>query len=243
MPTPDWDTLEPTPGTPGNAYELGLDVKIGEAWVNVPDITALNPQPQPKKRNRSSYAAKGKRRNNTFQRDMNLSFNVEIVRDELGEYQEELLYLLDKAQMLNEDNIVEVRVFDTLGASYAFEGDYTIELSRPNTGDEDAGWWGFALESFGDVGAIANPAEDLDPGIISVMPLLAAVGEVVQVHGRNFTGATAVSVDGVAAFSTIEPFDDRNFSIEIPSGAAGPANIIVTTPEGASVAFPYTVGA
>lgn len=241
MPAPDWDLLQPTEGTPGNAFELGLDVKIGEAWVNVPDITALNPQPQPKTRNRSSYAAKGKARPNTYERDINLGFNVEVVRVDGVHYQEELQYLLDKAQMLNEDQRVTLRVFDTLGADFAFEGEFNLEYSRPNTGDEDAGWFGFSGGSYGGVEAIPNPAADLDPGIQWVMPLGQGVGDQVMIHGVNFDGITAVTVDGVAAFSTLVEFGPRDVAIEIPVGAAGAAAIVVTTPEGASAPFSYTV--
>lgn len=241
MPAPDWDTLAPTDGTPGNAYEFGVDVKIGDAWVNVPDITALNPQPQPKTRNRASYAAKGKARPNTYARDVNLSFNVEIVRDPvLGTYQEELQYLLDKAQMLDADNRVQLRVFDTLGADFAFEGYFNLEYSRPSTGDEDAGWFGFTAASYGGVEAIENPAEDLDPGIITALPAGKSVGDYLQIHGRNFTGMTGVTIDGIAVVAP-ELVDDRNIIAKVPVAAAGSAPIVVTTPEGASVARAYTV--
>lgn len=239
MPTADWDELEPTAGTPGNAYELGLDVYMGAAWVNVPDITALNPQPQPKTRSRSSYAAKGQARPNTYARDLNLSVNVEVVRDALGAYQEELQYLLDKSFMLNEDNQVTIRVFDTLGADYAFEGVFTIEHSRPNTGDEDPGWFGFSLSSVGGVESIPNPAEELLPGIISVLPALAAVGDEVVIHGRNLDALTALTIDGQNAFASIQEVDARNIIATIPASVTGAAPVVPTNAEGAGPTFAY----
>jgi len=240
MPTADWDTLAPTDGTPGNAYELGVDIWMGAAWVNVPDITALNPQPQAKTRNRSSYATKGRARPNTYARDMNLAFNVEIVRDASEQYQDELGYMLTKAQLLNEDNQIRVRVFDTLGADFAFEALYTIEYSRPSTGDEDAGWFAFALASVGGATLITNPVNDaIVPGVVSVTPIGAAVGDVVLVRGLSFTGATALTFGGVAAFSTATVIDDRNISVEIPATVSGSAPVVVTTPDGASAAFAY----
>lgn len=241
MPTADWDTLTPTDGTPGNAYEFGVDVYMGAAWVNIPDITALNPQPQAKTRNRSSYATKGKARPNTYARDMNLSFNVEIVRDDAEQYQDELAYLLTKAQLLNEDNNVRVRVFDTLGGQFAFEGLYSIEYNRPSTGDEDAGWFGFALSSIGGATLIENPVNDaIVPAVVGVTPDGAAVGDTVVIRGLAFTGATAISIDGVAAFTGATVIDDRTIAVEIPAGVSGPAPVIVTGPLGASAPFAYT---
>jgi len=241
MPTSDWDTLEPTDGTPGNAYELGIDVLIGAAWVNVPDITAVNPTPAPKTRNRSSYAAKGKARPNTYARDYNLTFNVEIVRDNAEQYQEELQYLLDKAALFNEDNRITLRFFDTLGADYAYEGEFNIEHNRPNTGDEDAGWFGFSTTSYGGAERIPNPVnEALVPGIVSALPAGQSVGEEIVIHGVAFTGLTGVTIDGIAVV-TPQLVDDRNIIAKIPVAAAGAAAIIVTTAEGASTAVNYTV--
>lgn len=242
MPTSDWDTLEPTDGTPGNAYELGLDVEIGAAWVNVPDITALNPSPTPQTRNRSTYAAKGQPKPTTFARGMTLGFNVEQVRDEAGQYQEELQYLLDKAALLGDDNKIRARFFDTIGADYAYEAEWSVEHSRPNTGDTDAGFFGFTLTATSTPEKIPNPVADgADPQIISVLPAGQGVGDIVVIHGRYFTGATAVSIDGVAAFSGATVVDDRTIAVEIPVGAAGASAVTVTTPAGTSPALSYTV--
>ncbi len=241
MPTEDWDTLAPTDGTPGNAYELGLDVFMGAAFVNVPDITALNPQPQPKTRNRSSYAVKGNPRPNTHRRGMNLSFNVEIVRDPQGQYQDELNYLLTKAMLLNEDNRVIVRVFDTLGAQFAFEGEYAVEFSRPSTGDEDAGWFGFTLTGYGEAALIENPVNDeILPGIISATPPGQSVGDELILYGLAFTGMTGVTIDGTAVV-TPQLVDDRHIIAKIPVGATAASPIIVTTADGASAPLSYTV--
>jgi hypothetical protein len=207
----------------------------------VPDITALNPQPQPKTRNRSSYAAKGKARPNTYQRDINLGFNVEVVRTDGVNYQDELQYLIDKAQMLNADNQARFRVFDTLGADFAFEGVFNLEYSRPNTGDEDAGWFGFAGGSVGGVEAIPNPVADAAvPGITSMGPAGQSVGEYITITGQFFTGMTGVTIDGIAVV-TPDLVDSRHIIAKIPVAAAGPAPVIVTTPVGASTALSYTV--
>jgi len=243
MPTADWDTLEPTDGTPGNAFELGLDVFIGAGWFNIPDITALNPQPQAQTRNRSSYAAKGQPRPNTYARGMTLGVNVEVVRDETGQYQDELQYLLDKAALLNDDNKVRVRWFDTLGADYAYEMTATIEHSRPNTGDQDAGWFGFTFTATSTPEKVPNPVlDDADPALASAAPSGADATERVLVTGIGLTGATGVTIGGTAGTGVVV-HDDRHLSFVVPAGSAGSAPIIVTTPAGSSAALPYTRGA
>jgi hypothetical protein len=243
MPTADWDTLEPTEGTPGNAFELGLDVFIGAGWFNIPDITALNPQPQAQTRNRSSYAAKGQPRPNTYARGMTLGVNVEVVRDEAGQYQDELQYLLDKAALLNDDNKIAVRWFDTLGADYAYEMTATIEHSRPSTGDTDAGWFGFTMTATSTPEKIENPVNDAAvPQVAGADRSAAAATETLLLTGVNFTGTTGVTIGGVAG-TGLQVFDDRHLKFVVPAGSAGSAPIIVTNAAGASTALPYTRGA
>lgn len=240
MPTPDWDTLEPTDGTPGNAYEYGIDVFMGAAWINIPDITALNPTFSAKTRNRSSYATKGKTRTNTYARDLNLAFNIEVVRDAAGLYQDELQYMLDKAALLNEDNRVVLRVFDTLGADWAWEGEFNIEAGRPSTGDEDAGWFSIAATGYGGAVKVPNPVNDgADPGIVSALPSGAAATAALFLEGINFTGATGVTIGGTAG-TGLTVIDDRHIRVIVPAGAAGSAPIVVTTPDGPSLPLPYT---
>lgn len=242
-PTADWDTLEPTAGTPGNSYEAGLDIKIGDAWFNVPDITGLAPTFNPKTRDRATYAAKGKARPNTYARDVSLAFNVEQVRDELGQFQDELNYLLGKAGMLNEDNQIEARFFDVEGAEWAYGGTFAVEHGRANTGDNDAGFFSFTLSSIGGATPISNPVnDDPTPAIATATPSGAVATEEVLLTGLDFTGATGAHV-GATAATSIHVYDDRHAKIVVPTGSAGDTYLTVTTPDGTSPQFPYTRGA
>ena len=240
MPTPDWDTLEPTAGTPANAYELGIDLYIGAAWVNIPDITAVNPQGQPQTRNRSTYATKGQPRPTTFARGMQLAFNVEAVRDDTEQFQDELQYLIDKSQLLNADNEIRIRCFDTLGADYAFEMIGTVEMSRTNTGDQDAAFFTFTVTASTTPTMITNPVNAaLVPQLMSALPAAAGATDTILLTGLALTGATGVTIGGTAGTGLIV-YDDRRASFVVPAGSAGSAPIIITTPAGASVALPYT---
>lgn len=236
----NWDTLQPTAGTPGNSFELGLDLFIGAAWLNAPDITALNATPSSKPRTRDTYAAKGQSNPSKYARDWAISVNVEIVRDNAKQYQGYLQYMLDKALLLKEDNKLQLRIFDVLGSAFALQGTVDIELNRPNTGSDDAGWWGFAMNSIGGLTSIPNPVGALAvPAISQVYPATGATGDAVFLHGANFTGATAVKF-GATNATGFTVVDDRHIRAIVPAGSAGAANLTVTTPNGTSAALAFS---
>ena len=79
-----------------------------------------------------------------------------------------------------------------------------------------------------------------DPVIVSVAPAGQAVGEQVVISGYNFTGTTGITIDGTAVVDFIEASGDTLVAT-IPTGAAGAADVIVTTADGSSAAFSYTV--
>lgn len=77
------------------------------------------------------------------------------------------------------------------------------------------------------------------PVINSVAPAAQGTGKVVQVLGAYFTGTTGVTVGGTAVGS-FTVISDNALAITIPTGSAGPVNVVVTTAAGASDAFSYT---
>jgi len=80
-----------------------------------------------------------------------------------------------------------------------------------------------------------------DATIWSITPAGLTVAGVMVIHGINFTGMTAVSVGGTACV-TKSVADDGTVLATIPAGVtAGAKDVIVTTPNGASAAFAYTV--
>lgn len=88
-------------------------------------------------------------------------------------------------------------------------------------------------------GVIAAPGLDtpVAPVIYSISdnggPI--AGGEIIQLYGYGFTGATAVTVGGTAA-TDWEVQNNQQLTLITPAHAAGASNIIVTTPAGASAA-------
>jgi hypothetical protein len=74
---------------------------------------------------------------------------------------------------------------------------------------------------------------NIPPAIASVTPNTgpAAGGTSVTISGSNFTGATAVEFDGVAATGVVVN-SASSITCTAPAGTAGPADVEVTTPNG-----------
>lgn len=75
------------------------------------------------------------------------------------------------------------------------------------------------------------------PTVASVSPPSAPAsgGATVTIRGTNFTGATAVTIGGVAA-SNIEVVDDTMIKVTVPAGSGTGKSVIVTTPGGSNAA-------
>ena len=124
------------------------------------------------------------------------------------------------------------------GTSFSVVNDETIIVTTP------AGAAGPA-----DV-VVQSPNGDSDPeaftyvappAISSLTPTSGPTsgGTVVTISGSGFTGATGVTFDGAAgtAFSVV---DDTTITVTTPAGAAGPADVVVQSPYGASTPGAFT---
>ena len=77
------------------------------------------------------------------------------------------------------------------------------------------------------------------PSISSLSPTSGAIGSSVALAGSGFTGATAVSFNGVSA-AGFKVSSDTAATATVPTNATtGP--VVLTTPEGASAGVTYTV--
>jgi len=85
-------------------------------------------------------------------------------------------------------------------------------------------------------------AAPVAPVVVSATPSGAAVGSMVKITGRNFTGTTSVKFAAVPApvYSTD---DDSTIYAVMPAGTAGSAPVTVTNAVGVSNALAYTRGA
>lgn len=153
----------PTEGTPANSYELVWDINTGTTeaptWLNIPDITGINPQGAPKLQDTATYAHHGNDAQSKIGETFTASFDVQAIRDETGEYQAELLALLALAapETRGAAAVGRFRYYDELGATYAFSFSGTVQETRKNTGNADPAFYSFTLTSMGDRKSITNP--------------------------------------------------------------------------------------
>lgn len=241
-----WDAIEAADGTPANSFEFLLDLYFGGSFVTFADVTNVNPAFTDKNRVRQTYAAKGVDRSSKYGSNLVLTWDHEAVRDANGQFQPELQDLINAAKSNGVANRRRLRAYDALGADYAFDGWFSIQVTRTNSGWDDAGFFTITASQYEFLGWIENPVlTGLVPLIGGANPSGAAVGDSVYIQGENFTGATgvaAVKFGGTNAAS-YEVVSDSLIVAEVPAGSAGSAPIVVTTPSGASSEFPYTRGA
>lgn len=79
----------------------------------------------------------------------------------------------------------------------------------------------------------SSDTPDVDPPTISTLSTTsgpAAGGGSTTITGTNFTGATAVTFGGATA--TFQVTSDSKIRANIPAHAAGPVDVVVTTPDG-----------
>lgn len=76
------------------------------------------------------------------------------------------------------------------------------------------------------------------PAILAVSPVGAAAGQVVQIVGSRFTGATAVKFGTTSAEFVVH--NEQSLAAIIPAGKTGSQNITIVHPDGTSAAFSYS---
>lgn len=159
------DDIAPTQGDMAFAYETIWDIAALPAggaevttWLNVPDITGLAPAAPPVTADNTTYANKGNSSTVKIGETFTLAVNVSPVRDAEGEFQPELLLLLEAADSKGVDNTIAYRYYDSASAAIAFQGTARVEYTFANTGATDQKIFAFTLTGNGDRVKITNPA-------------------------------------------------------------------------------------
>lgn len=120
----------------------------------------------------------------------------------------------------------------------AYDGYGTVTWSEEGGGQDATSMVSFAVNGDGARNDIIHP-QPAAPYITSITPLGRAVAGLVTINGTNLTGATAISWGGTAA-TVFNVISDTRVSCVIP-GTSGAKNVTITTPQGTSAAFSYTV--
>lgn len=244
----DFDTVAPTQGDNGNSFEWLWDIASfvpndpAPSWVNVPDITGLDPKPTNQMKDDTTYANKGKTSQAKTGEDFTLSVQVKGVKDLTGEFQPELLILL-AATDPDSDGIIRYRYYHATSPSLAYEGTAVVEASRANTDNNSTEFFSFSMTGRGDRTKITNPGVTTpEPVLSSALPSGATEGTLVTIKGSALSGATSVKFGATNATAFV-PVNDTTIVAEMPSGSAGSAAVAVVTAAGTSDSLPYTRGA
>lgn len=157
------DGLTRDTGDIANSYEYMFDINTGTrqapVWLNVPELTGLAPLHSPIRQDTTVYADQGTTANRKTGSDFSLNFNLLRKRDAVtGEFQASWLALKAAADADGDDNELEVRYYDSKGASDAYQGVCSVSRDgRPETGNSGVGWDAFSFVSVGRMLPIANP--------------------------------------------------------------------------------------
>jgi hypothetical protein len=157
-----YEDVERISGDVANTYEYMFDINTGTAavpvWLNIPEITALNPAFAPKLKDIATYADQGSSSQKKVGADFTLDFNLLKIRDLTGEFQDYWIALKEAADADGDANNLGFRYYDSKGASDAYQGIAAVNRgSRPSTANDDPGWDNFSLAGKGPVRPIVNP--------------------------------------------------------------------------------------
>ncbi len=240
-----WDAVAATDGSPAQSYEMLLDIFMNGTPKRTADIADLNPAFTAKNRDRNTYASKGVNLALKYGDDLVLSWNHEVIRDANGAYQPELQALINAARQNGAGNIMRLRVYDALGADYAFDALFSIAVTRQGTGWDDKAWMAITATQYKFTpGWVTNPVIAGNvPQIEDVSPANAAAGSTIYVQGSNFTGITGASnvKVGTANATSYAVISDTLISLVVPAGAAGATTVSITNANGTATSN-YTRG-
>ncbi|UOQ58096.1 hypothetical protein MUN78_04420 [Leucobacter allii] len=158
----------PTPGINGNSYEWHLDVAsipvTGEpAFLNCPDITALQPNPAPKTTDGSTYANRGQDDTSVIGETFTVGYDAKVVKNSEGKVAPYLGLLIAAAQANLEGGdptkkVLKARVYHEWIEELSWEFTAEVSFQRKNTGNADTEFLSFTLTSKGDRKIVPNPA-------------------------------------------------------------------------------------
>lgn len=245
----------PAGTTLGKSFEYGIDVNTGThaspVWQPVRRISNFNPTPTPRTQDSQTYDDLGADNLDVTGWSWAVAFNVQVNRSlATGLYLPEIEAIVarTKPTAVGDLAVLEVRWYHkpaagTPNPNDAFQGIATVATTRVNSGPAgEIETLGVTLTGKGPAEEITNPfggwAASV-PSITSVTPSGEGVGEHITISGTGFSGATAVTIGGVAAtdFTVTSPIQ---IVATIPAGSAGSAPVIVTTPAGPSASAAYT---
>lgn len=240
------------------SYEIDADINLAGPgntpnWQQIRFTSQINPQHVPNLVDAATYDDEGATNQAKLGESATLAFTIQGQRNPDGSFLPEAQALLNAAKpgTRGKQALVEVRFYDALGADYAFQGIYSVQVDRGATGNAEIGSWSVTLTGRGPVRPITNPAPaggspTSSPVVASALPSGAAAGALVTIKGSGFAGVVAPAgvKFGAVSATSVSVVGDSTIVAVVPAGSAGSAPITVTHPtNGASTPLPYTRGA
>jgi hypothetical protein len=221
------------------ACQVTKDISLAGGWVPIMGINGFTPNTTPNIEDASDYDTDGWSRGEVTMQSWTSDIDM-FVREQNGAIDPGQQIILDTLGQFGDDSRIGFRYFDRNGLPDAHQGVVIPTWKLSNTGVKNLGQGTATMTGDGPLYSIENPYQATTaPKVSAVSPSGAAEGEPIAITGSAFTGATAVTVGG----TEVEKFDVINDGLlvaTVPTGAAGPANVIVTTQAGASAQFAYT---
>lgn len=155
--------VSPTPGSQGLSYEWLLDIyALGSGtptYMNIPDISALDPKPAPKMKDSTTYANKGATAQAKTGEDFVLTFRIMGIKDTTGEFQPALLALITAGDAVGAANVIGYRYYHYTSPSLAYKGTASVAWARVNNDNDSVEWFEITLTGNGDRTKLSpNPA-------------------------------------------------------------------------------------
>ncbi|MGC3954634.1 MAG: IPT/TIG domain-containing protein [Propionicimonas sp.] len=88
--------------------------------------------------------------------------------------------------------------------------------------------------------AVIDADDTPEPYILGITPAGQKIADEVLIEGRHFTGATSVKFGATSAVAPLIASDSAIVA-KIPAGSVGTVSVTVTTPDGVSDGYDYTV--
>lgn len=223
--------------------DLTSDLTLAAGWLQLNGINDLKPDVSPNTVETSAYDTDGWDSFEITGNAWTLTAGFFRRKDGAGAY--------DPAQELARACIgqfgdaarVGVRWYDKDGSAEAYRGIAIVKWEKGNTGVKDVETVTLTLTGDGPLATITNPGTPaLAPVVTSALPSGAAAGELVEIRGSGFTGASAVKFGATNAADYVVNSDSL-ITASMPTGSAGAANVTVTNSVGVSNSLAYTRGA
>lgn len=233
----------------GKSFEYGLDINLGlyasPSWQAVRRMSGWAPTFPPTREDGGTYDDEGGPNEDITARGFAGAFTVQVNRLlSSGLYLPEVEKILAAAKATEDAAVLDVRwyhkpVVGTPNPNDAGRAFVTVEASRQNTGNSSNEILSVSLTGKGSFQPIANPYTPLGSSIPTISSVSDDGGGLITIDGTGMLGVTDVTIDDVAVEHLA--INAGTVVAQVPDGATGDVEIVVTNSSGASQPYTHTL--